>query len=66
MSRPSDFIPSDRLKLIREMTAIDDGDVWPVGNGKFVEYEGRKRRFIVRQGSDVLASFSANKFLNKR
>jgi hypothetical protein len=66
MSIPNDLIPKDRLALIRSMNAWDDGDIWPVGDGKFVEYEGRRRRFIVRKGDDVLASYPAKRFLNGR
>jgi hypothetical protein len=63
---PTDVVPKDRLDLIRSMNLWEDGDVWPIGDGKFVEFEEDKQRFIVRKGDQVIASFSAKRFLSRR
>lgn len=45
-----DFISKEHANMMRSLSPWEDGDTYPLGNGRLAEYDHRGRVFIILEG----------------
>lgn len=63
MSDPDNLLPADKKWILNERD-LEEGDIFPLGNGKRAEYDGRK--FVIKKNGQVLGRINVPNRSRKR